>query len=271
MKCFCWTIRGLNGNIRKSDVQRWIHLNRPMFGAFLETHVKQETIDALMTSTFPGWSYDSNHSSEAENGRIVLIWNPLLSVVVYLKTPQILVCGIFDPSSGESITVGFVYAYNEHSHRVPLWNSICQLSAMPLIKNSPWIVLRDFNQVLDTSEVYSLYPSPIDVGGITDFQDCLQESEIFDLSFRGCPLTWSNKSPSNPKSRKLDRALVNEAWIDKFPNWLYLILRALQIILRVLSPSQMKLQEGTLDLHSSPSLPLILIMLICWKMLGILL
>lgn len=242
-----------------------------MFGAFLETHVKQETIDALMTSTFPGWSYDSNHSSEAENGRIVLIWNPLLSVVVYLKTPQILVCGIFDPSSGESITVGFVYAYNEHSHRVPLWNSICQLSAMPLIKNSPWIVLRDFNQVLDTSEVYSLYPSPIDVGGITDFQDCLQESEIFDLSFRGCPLTWSNKSPSNPKSRKLDRALVNEAWIDKFPNWLYLILRALQIILRVLSPSQMKLQEGTLDLHSSPSLPLILIMLICWKMLGILL
>nr|VDC98545.1 unnamed protein product [Brassica oleracea] len=46
-----------------------------------------------------------------------MIWNPLLSVVVYLKTPQILVCGIFDPSSGESVTVGFVYAYNEHIAR----------------------------------------------------------------------------------------------------------------------------------------------------------
>ncbi|KAJ4903774.1 Uncharacterized protein Rs2_17725 [Raphanus sativus] len=43
-----------------------------------------------MRSIFPGWRYDSNHSDAAENGRIVFMWDPSLSVVTYLKTPQIM-------------------------------------------------------------------------------------------------------------------------------------------------------------------------------------
>lgn len=218
MKCFCWNIRGLNGNARKSDVKKWISSNHPIFGGLLETHVKQENLDTIMRSIFPGWRYDSNHSDAAENGRIVFMWDPSLSVVTYLKTPQIMVCGVFNPATNESLTVGVVYAYNEPSDRASLWESICQISTSSLITNSPWLVLGDFNQFLAVSEVYSLYPSSFSIGGMSDFQDCLLTSELFDLSFRGCQFTWSNKSPSNPKSRKLDRALVNEAWIDRYPN-----------------------------------------------------
>ncbi|XP_018460019.2 uncharacterized protein LOC108830945 [Raphanus sativus] len=169
-------------------------------------------------STFPGWKFDSNHSSEAENGRIVFMWDPLLSVVIYLKTPQIMICGVFNPASCESVTVGVVYAYNEQGDREDLWNTITQISTSSLIRNASWMVIGDFNQFLTVSEVYSLYPSSFSTRGMSDFQDCLQANEIFDLSFRGCQFTWSNKSPTNPKSRKLDRALVNEAWMDNFPN-----------------------------------------------------
>nr|VDD26115.1 unnamed protein product [Brassica oleracea] len=52
-----------------------------MIGGLLETHVKQENLATLMSSSFPGWSFDSNHSPEAENGRIVVIWNSVLSVM----------------------------------------------------------------------------------------------------------------------------------------------------------------------------------------------
>lgn len=109
MKCFCWNIRGLNGNTRKSDVQNWIRTNRPMFGAFLETHVKQDVLASLITSTLPGWKFDSNHSPHAENGRIVVVWNPSLFVVVYFRSPQIMVCGVFDPATQQHISVCFAY------------------------------------------------------------------------------------------------------------------------------------------------------------------
>ena len=120
MKCFSWNVRGLNGSTRKLDVQRWIRTNRLSIGGLLETRVKQENLDSLIMATFPGWSFDSNHSLEADNGRIVVIWNPMLSVITYLKTPQLLVCGVFNPSSHEYFTAAFVYAYNTREERFVL-------------------------------------------------------------------------------------------------------------------------------------------------------
>lgn len=73
MKCFCWNIRNLNGNTQQSDVQRWMSTNRPLFGVLLEAHVKQDILNSLVISTFSGWNFDSNHSPQAENGRIVVV------------------------------------------------------------------------------------------------------------------------------------------------------------------------------------------------------
>lgn len=50
---------------------------------------------------------------------------------------------------------------------------------------------------------------------MTDFQECLQESEIFDLAFKMFLYLVKQKSY---QPRKLDRALINEAWVEKFPN-----------------------------------------------------
>ncbi|KAF3502374.1 hypothetical protein F2Q69_00041213 [Brassica cretica] len=98
-----------------------------MFGAFLETHVKQDVLTSLITSTLPGWKFDSNNSPHAENGRIVVVWNPSLSVAVYFRSPQIMVCGVFDPATQQHISVCFVYAFNERGDRMPLWTSIKQI------------------------------------------------------------------------------------------------------------------------------------------------
>lgn len=38
------------------------------------------------------------------------------------------------------------------------------------------------------------------------------------MSSRGCLYTWNNKSLTNPKARKLDRAIINEHWQDIYPN-----------------------------------------------------
>lgn len=59
----------------------------------------------LMVSSFPGWNFDANYSEEAENGRIVVILNPILSVVTYLKTPQLVLCGFFNPVTNQAFSV----------------------------------------------------------------------------------------------------------------------------------------------------------------------
>ncbi|CAA7058012.1 unnamed protein product [Microthlaspi erraticum] len=134
---------GLNGDTKQLAVKRWITFNRPLFGGLLETRVKYSNLAPLITRNFPGWRFDSNHSEEAENGRIV---------------------------------------------------------------------------VLSSQEAYSFRPSNSPLQGIADFRDCLSDANLFELSTRGVYHTWSNKCSSNPKTRKLDRALINEPWHDYFPS-----------------------------------------------------
>lgn len=120
--------------------------------------------------------------------------------------------------TSHSFTTGFVYARNDAVDRKPLWDQIKRFSQSRLFRSSPWIFLGDFNQILSFSEAYSLSQSPIPLDGLSDFQDCLSSSGLFDIASRGCEFTWTNKSPINPKARKLDRALTNEKWLDCFPD-----------------------------------------------------
>lgn len=66
---------------------------------------------------------------------------------------------------------------------------------------------------------FSLTPYTICLPGLEYFSEWLEESGLFDLAYRVYHLTWTNKSPTNPKARKLDRALTNEAWLEKYPDW----------------------------------------------------
>ncbi|CAA7013480.1 unnamed protein product [Microthlaspi erraticum] len=218
MKCFAWNVRGLNGDTRKLTVKRWFLANRPLIGGLLETHLQQENLAFSISHLFPGWRYDSNHSPEAENGLIVVVWDPILSVVTYLKTPKIILIGVFNPVSNQSFTIAFIYAKNTREERVILWDLLRELSASSLVSSSPWLAMGDFNQILSISEAYSLVPVNLSLEGMMEFQDCLESCHLFDLSSRGCFYTWDNKSLTNPKARKLDRALINEAWQDEFPN-----------------------------------------------------
>ncbi|KAG2292653.1 hypothetical protein Bca52824_039322 [Brassica carinata] len=45
----------------------------------------------------------------------------------------------------------------------------------------------------------------------------MNDLEVRDLRYHGPIFTWSNKQPSSPISKKLDRILVNESWILSYP------------------------------------------------------
>lgn len=48
------------------------------------------------------------------------------------------------------------------------------------------------------------------------YMKCLSTSDLFNISSRGSFFMLTNKSLVNPKTRKLDRVLVNESWQEEF-------------------------------------------------------
>ncbi|CAL9233934.1 unnamed protein product [Arabidopsis halleri] len=52
---------------------------------------------------------------------------------------------------------------------------------------------------------------------MAEFQICLNDNELSDLTSKGIFYTWSNERPDDPVFRKLDRAVVNEDWATAFP------------------------------------------------------
>lgn len=111
MKIFSWNIRRINGLGHQRVVRSWLQSLGTSVGALLETHVHEEIFFSVLGAVAPGWRYDNNYL-EASRGRIWLLWRESVSMVVYLKTNQLILCGVLDPASGTEFTVAFVYAHN---------------------------------------------------------------------------------------------------------------------------------------------------------------
>ncbi|KAG7588718.1 Reverse transcriptase zinc-binding domain [Arabidopsis suecica] len=172
---------------------------------------------AVLASTLPGWRTDNNYCC-SDLGRIWIVWDPSVSVLVFKKTEQFMLCSIKMPLVNRSFVVAFVYGKNTDIERRLLWEDISELSAYPSLIDTPWALVGDFNQIAATNEHFSIIPSSIPLRGMEDFQDCLRDNELEDLPSRGVFYTWSNHQQDNPVIRKLDRALVNGEWLNCFPN-----------------------------------------------------
>lgn len=216
MKVFCWNVRGLNSLSRQRCIRSWVIKNKPIFGSVLETHVSEENASEVLQATFPGWRGEMNYEA-SDLGRIWVIWDPSVSVICFHKSAQIMLCGVFVPGSGESFSVAFVYGFNTVVPRRSLWDDISNIVRMSPARNHPLLIMGDFNQILSANEHFSILPHPLPLLGMSDLMNCLVDNELSDLHSRGAFFTWSNHRPEDPVIRKLDRAVVNQHWSDRFP------------------------------------------------------
>lgn len=147
-----------------------------------------------------------------------MVWDPAISVVVYSKSEQMVVCGVFEPETSLSFTAIFVYGYNTEIQRRSLWEELVTVSGLSLVKELPLLVLGDFNQIRSASEHFSIASYNLPVSGMGELQECLVDCGLDDLETRGVFFSWSNERPEDPILRKLDRALGNDSWRQSFPD-----------------------------------------------------
>ena len=181
---FAWNVRGLNGDTRHNSVKDWIGKNKPIFGALLETRIQHINISRIPGALPVGWKFFANSDNQM-SARIVVVWHPSVSVTIYKATPQVVTCGIFILAENLSLTVSFVYGYNQVENRQELWNELACLNANTPVARCPWAVLGDFNQILRSEQHSHHLNGEVDTDGMEDFNLALQEAELFEAQSNG--------------------------------------------------------------------------------------
>lgn len=106
--------------------------------------------------------------------------------------------------SSKSFYVSFVYGLHYIIARRPLWDSLYTFGMDGL---QPWIVLEDFNSILEGEEWISCaQPTAYEA---KDFLNCCVDLGLTDIQYTGARYTWNNGRIWS----KIDRAMCNQRWL----------------------------------------------------------
>ncbi|KAK4382095.1 hypothetical protein Sango_2905200 [Sesamum angolense] len=212
-----WNVRGLNRRDHRVAVRDLVCEFRLHFIALLETRVVQSNVTRIQSGVLSRWRWFVDYAGPGN--RIWIAWNDeLIDVDILNVGTQFVHCRVLVHELHESIFITVVYGAHEVNTRRELWQEIIEL--VGTIGNVPWLVGGDFNTVLDMSEV-SGASGDIRVA-MNEFNDCILQTGLLSLPMQGERFTWHNCSLDGRSLwKRLDRLLVNDVWMDRWPNLYY--------------------------------------------------
>ncbi|KAL2224841.1 UNVERIFIED_CONTAM: hypothetical protein Sindi_2937900 [Sesamum indicum] len=127
-------------------------------------------------------------------------------------------CRVTNRADSEPLIITVIYGASELADRRSLWNTLDLLARQ--CTNDPWLVGGDFNAVRDMNEVCGA-SGDIRIA-IEEFNASIQVAGLLPLPMQGEWYTWHNCSTS-PQSlwKRLDRMLINDRWLARFPSSYY--------------------------------------------------
>ncbi|XP_074314072.1 uncharacterized protein LOC141649277 [Silene latifolia] len=211
MKIGVWNIRGMNKAFKQCEVVDCFKRNNLDIIGINETRVRNHKFNYISRLGFRYFSILTNYDQQ-DNGRIWVIWNKASLVVKPLSIGNQWIHVRVGSPGCPNLQVSLIYGLNSLEGRAGLWSFMQHCNP-----NGPWICLGDYNCVMNTDERIS--SKPANLQAIDEFNDAISASGLDELTTHGCTYTWTNKQDeSDRKWMKLDRALVNLDWIQRFPD-----------------------------------------------------
>ncbi|KAA3481478.1 Retrovirus-related Pol polyprotein LINE-1 [Gossypium australe] len=152
-----------------------------------------------------------NHSHRVEAvgffGGIWVGWKDLIQIKIIKNHPQFIFLSVDNYIPNKSLLILFVYGSPDRSKRKLLWEGLHSVAHKNV---NPWLIMGDFNAILSPADK----KSPTSIGKRCDFFGNFVDScDLQDLGFNGPPFTWQR----GETLVRLDRALVNDAWMNILP------------------------------------------------------
>lgn len=212
MTGFFWNVRGFNKFSKHKVVREWIQNKGLQFGGLLETRVKENKAGGIASSVFQGWSFINNYEF-SRKGRIWVLWNSQVRLTPVFKSDQLVTVSVLLEGEKEEFFCSFVYGENIAEKRKELWKDLKDHQDASIFRNKEWVIMGDFNEVLEGEEHSSYQDSGLVTSGMRDFESVIQHCRLTDMGYQGPHFTWCNKRDEGTISKKLDRILVNEKWL----------------------------------------------------------
>ncbi|XP_074283135.1 uncharacterized protein LOC141607680 [Silene latifolia] len=192
---------------------RLTHTSDHGFFGLLETRVKTPSINKVQLGLGDHWQF-LNNNEVREGGRIWVVWdNSMFDVIVLIKTAQVLHLSVTCVQNNFTWQCSVVYGFNKNADWKELWQSLLDIHSSI---QGPWMVMGDFNNVLNMDERIG---APVTVAEVKDFQECVDTCGLYDLSSTGAYFTWNNKQEGNERVfSRIDRVLANDEWILNGPD-----------------------------------------------------
>ncbi|XP_074277993.1 uncharacterized protein LOC141601599 [Silene latifolia] len=208
-----WNVRGMNREKKQLDVHNFLQSNNAGLFGLIETKIKPGRLNNVLNKVFKEWSISTN-SAHHSGGRIWIVWKPNLFDVQFLEyNAQYIHMHIIEKGSQLQFYHTIVYAFSGISERESLWSDLKRIARY---SHGPWAVGGDFNCVLSANERLG---GKVSTSESEPFQDCLDSCSLMDSQALGAYYTWNNKQPPETKVySRLDRFVVNQDWMQSFPN-----------------------------------------------------
>ncbi|KAL0439719.1 UNVERIFIED_CONTAM: hypothetical protein Slati_2454900 [Sesamum latifolium] len=174
------------------------------------------------TRVAPRWNWFVDYAGP--DNRVWLAWDDDFIDVDVLDTgDQFVHCSVHIRSLHMHVFITVVYGVNDVIGRRVLWADLHRLSLT--VTAVPWLVGEDFNTMVHVSEVCG---KSGDIRGVAEeFQGCLRDTGLINLPMQGEWFTWHNCSrDSGSLWKRLDHLLVNDGWLESWPNTSYANLNA---------------------------------------------
>ncbi|KAL0455380.1 UNVERIFIED_CONTAM: LINE-1 retrotransposable element O protein [Sesamum latifolium] len=196
-----WNVRGLNRQDQQMVVRGLIVEFNIHFIGLLETRVASTDTSRVQSRLLHNWKWFVDPTRLGN--RIWLAWDDSeVDVNILLVHNQCIHCRVIAKRTHVSSLITVVYGLNEVVPRRELWEQL--VCIVEDIGDEPWLVLGDFNTVLDLSEVHGT-SGDISIA-MVDFQACFRDIGLLHVPMLGETYTWHNCS-DGPRSlwKKLDR------------------------------------------------------------------
>lgn len=125
------------------------------------------------------------------------------------KTDQMITCSVGLKEEDEFFCT-FVYANNLVENRKELWEDLCHHKNSMLFHNKAWIVIGDFNEILEAEGSSGFEDLGRIPRGMRDFRRIVLHCNLTDMGYQGPKFTWCNKRDEGIICNKLDRVLIND-------------------------------------------------------------
>lgn len=105
------------------------------------------------------------------------------------ESSQLITCSVLMKGKGEEFFCSFVYALNGVEGRKSLWEDVKDHYETPMFKHKKWMIVGDFNEILEGEEHSDYEDDPRVPPGMRDFQEVAIHCNLKDMSYQGPKFT----------------------------------------------------------------------------------